>query len=217
MTKRLLVAYATGSGSTAEVAAAIAAELAVEGTAVDVRLAREVEAVDAYSGVVLGSSIRVGRWLPDAVDFLEDFGDTLADVPVAYFTTCLTMVTDDEDSRRIVMAYLEPIRQLAPEVHPVGLGLFAGSLSPNMQQIMPGHPGPFGDFRNWEAIRAWAAEIRPALLAGEVRLAAPIVLTGAVLSYTDMSGLNLQHVDLQEAELVEATLRDADLLGADLR
>ncbi len=216
MTKQILVAYATGAGTTADVAAAIAEEIGKEGTPVDVSNVVDVEDLSEYSAVVVGSSIRLGRWLPEAIEFIEDFQDTLALKPVALFTTCLTMVTDSADSRQTVLAYMEPLLHLAPGMLPVGIGLFAGALAPEMRLIIPGNHGPHGDFRNWPAIRAWAASIRPRLLAAEVRTHADYDLHEAVLSYTDLSSADLHNIDLQQADLEEADLSRSDLSDATL-
>ena len=56
--KRILVAYASKAGSTAEVAAFIARKLADAGLAVDLRRAKSVRSVDGYRAVVVGSAIR---------------------------------------------------------------------------------------------------------------------------------------------------------------
>ena len=71
MSKRILVAYASGSGSTREVAAAIGEAVAEEGAPVDVYAVQDVTSVADYSALVVGSSIRGGRWLPEAVDFVR--------------------------------------------------------------------------------------------------------------------------------------------------
>lgn len=227
MTKRILIAYATGAGSTAEVAATIGDVLLSDNVDVDVLHVANVDDMARYSAVVLGSSIRAGRWLPGAIDFLQTQQEKMAKIPVAYFTTCLTMVKNTPESRRIVLDYLEPVHQLAPKIAPVGLGLFAGSLNPDLQQILPGTSGPYGDFRDWDAIRAWAGEIRPFLLTSDIRQAAKIVLSESILSYTDLSGLDLRHVNLTRAELHEtnlqraklhrANMRESELIKADLR
>ena len=98
MKKRILVAYASGSGSTREVAEAIAAEIEGEGLSCVVQHVSKVENVALYSGVIIGSSIRIGRWLPDAVACLERLRAELPDKPVAYFTTCLTMADDTAEN-----------------------------------------------------------------------------------------------------------------------
>lgn len=216
MDKRILVAFASVSGSTGEVAEAVAKVIEQDPTVtVDVCHVRDVFNIEQYSALVLGSSIRAGRWLPEAFTFLETHQAQIQHMPVAYFTTCLTMVSDSQDSRQTVLAYMEPVRQAAPDLNPVGLGLFAGALDPTRQPIMPSGHTVQGDYRNWEAIRAWAAEIRPRLLA-EITPAEPLSLSEAVLCYTDMSGLDLSNADLVHADLREANLSEADLQEADL-
>lgn len=221
MVDHILVAYASGSGSTAEVAHAIANVLRSPDqgeldtgtqTLVDVKNALEVFDLSPYSAVIIGSSIRAGRWLPEAIDLVERCQSILRTMPVAYFTTCLTMVDNTSDSRRIVLGYMEPILNLDLNIRPVGLGLFAGSLYPDLQPILPSEAGPYGDFRNWEAISDWARTIRPRLLtlppAAEPRVKD---LRGVILSFTDLSGEKLDHVDLQEAQLQETDLTKAGL------
>ncbi len=216
MTKHILVAYATGTGSTGEVAEAIGEVIAQNEVNVDVQHVNDVDDISQYNAVVLGSSIRVGQWLPDAVQFLSTFRKALSQIPVAYFTTCIAMINDTADNRRTVLAYMEPLQHVAPEVEPVGLGLFAGSLSPSLRMVMPAAAQPYGDYRDWNLIRGWANEISSALLADAPRPSAPVALAGVVLSYTDMSGLDLRQINLQEAELHETKLTEAKLAEANL-
>lgn len=69
-----------------------------------------------------------------------------------------------------VANYLEPVLKKAPLVKPVSTGFFAGKLDYSKLNIF--HKlfvkvimrGQAGDCRNWEAIRDWAASLRPALL-----------------------------------------------------
>lgn len=223
MSEHILVGYATGSGSTKEVAEAIARVFneADANTTVTLKNVKEkIEDLSKYTAVVLGSSIRAGRWLPEAFRFLETHREALKQIPVAYFTTCLTMVDDSEESRNIVLGYMEPVFQAAPEIEPVGLGLFAGSLDPSRQLIMHSS-GPQGDYRNWDLIEAWAAEVRPALHQKVEGKDQPIVLARSILCFTDMSGLDLSTADLEESNLQASTLREvnlqeANLLNADL-
>lgn len=71
MNKCILVNYATRAGSTAEIAAAIAETLSARGYAVDVKLVKEKPVLDGYIAVVPGSAIRMGNWLPEAVDVVK--------------------------------------------------------------------------------------------------------------------------------------------------
>lgn len=171
MAEKILVAYATGYGATGEVAEEIGRVLRAQGTEVDVRPAQDVKDISPYRAVVLGSSVRAGRLLTKAVRFVSHHKNALNRVPVAYFLVCLTMSEDTPENRATASGYLE---KLCAEVKPVDEALFGGTL--------PANPRGFGsfivramyrdmarkgptDFRNWDAIRAWAAGL-PAKLNG---------------------------------------------------
>ncbi|MCD6552992.1 MAG: flavodoxin domain-containing protein [Anaerolineae bacterium] len=164
---KILVAYATKAGSTAEVAAEIGRVIESKGGCqVDVRPVGKLNGVDGYDAVVIGSAIRAGKWLPEATKFVEKHRDALSQIPVALFTVCLTLKDDTEENRRTVAAYLDPVREV---VQPVEMGLFAGVMDYSnlpfiLRLMMKAMKSPQGDFRDWEAIRTWAADLRPALL-----------------------------------------------------
>jgi menaquinone-dependent protoporphyrinogen oxidase len=176
MSKKVLVAYASKCGSTGEVAEAIGQTLCADGVAVDVRLAKEVTDVSDYQAVVAGSAIRMGQWLPDAVKFVETYRGALSQIPVAYFAVCMTLSEDTEENRREVAGYLDPVRELlqpvdaaSPPYCSKGVGLFAGAidygkLSLPLRLMIKAMKVPEGDFRDWDAIRDWAAGVRPLLL-----------------------------------------------------
>jgi menaquinone-dependent protoporphyrinogen oxidase len=164
---KILVAYASVCGSTGEVAATIGQELCAAGATTDVRLVKDVRDLSPYRAVVLGSAIRAGRWLPDAVKFVETHQARLSQMPVAYFVVCLTMKDDTPQNRQTVAAYLDPVRA---KVKPVSEGLFAGVLDMRKLALIPrlimqSMKSPEGDFRNWQVIRTWASELRPSLSA----------------------------------------------------
>ena len=68
--KKILVAYATNAGSTAEIAQAVGEELSKDGAQVDVRLIDEVTAVEGYDAVVVGAPMIMG-WHRTAVKFVK--------------------------------------------------------------------------------------------------------------------------------------------------
>jgi menaquinone-dependent protoporphyrinogen oxidase len=164
-TNKVLVTYATRCGSLIGVAEKISEVLCDGGATVEVYPIKEVQDVSAYSAVVIGSAIRMGRWLSEATKFVETHHNTLAGIPTAYFTVCMTLNEDTEANRQKAAAYLDPVRAI---LEPIDSGLFAGALKPETlsfveKQIMNAMESPQGDFRNWDAIQSWAERLRPAL------------------------------------------------------
>jgi menaquinone-dependent protoporphyrinogen oxidase len=90
MQKRILVAYATNSGSTGEVAEVVGAELTRDGAPVDVCRISDVTDVCPYGAVVVGAPMILG-WHRDAVNFVRAHKEDLAKVPVAYFFTAMSL------------------------------------------------------------------------------------------------------------------------------
>jgi menaquinone-dependent protoporphyrinogen oxidase len=169
MSKKVLIAYASGCGSTGGVADAIGQVLCATGASVDVRLVGNVRDLSPYQGVIVGSAIRMGRWLPQAVDFVKQHCDALARVPTAYFAVCLTMKDDTVENRSKALAYLDPVHKEAPGVQPTATGLFAGAvdfskLSFVYRSVLKAKGIGEGDFRDWASIKTWAAGVGPTLL-----------------------------------------------------
>lgn len=155
---RILIAYASKAGSTAEIAAKIGETLSKSGQAVDVLPVTKATDLSPYSSVILGSAIRVGQLLPEAMKFLQANQGTLAQKKFSAFIVCMTLKDDTEANRQTVSAYLDPVRAL---IKPASEGLFAGVM--NMSKlplferlIIKMMKAPEGDFRKWDAIQAWA-------------------------------------------------------------
>lgn len=166
MGEHFLIAYASRFGSTADVAQAIAETLGQTGATADVRPVAEVTRLERYDGIVLGSAIRGGKWLPEAIQFLEAHRSVLATMPVAYFTLCLTLRNDTPDNRRTVFSYHAPLVRDFPEVRPISIGMFAGMIDfedlPSATRRMARNSSiPEGDFRDWSLIREWTLSLKP--------------------------------------------------------
>ena len=167
---RALVAYETGHGSTAEVAEAIAEVLRGKGAEVDVMRCRKVKEVASYDAVVVGSPIWVTKWLKPASRFLRRNEEFLSERPTAIF--CTSGAAAEEKGKTEVMDSLVPkIRANAPSVQPVAIGNFAGVFSfpkysfvirAAIRAIAKAHGAPtkgIVDYRDWDEIRTWAAEV----------------------------------------------------------
>lgn len=168
--KKVLVAYASKYGSSGGVADAIGKELCSKGVAADVALIKNAGNISSYQGVVIGSAIYMGKWMPEAGDFVKKNRDVLRQVPVAYFLVCMTLARPTEKNRAEVLSYTDPVLKAVPEIKPVGIGTFAGALDYNNlswlnKKILKSKGSPEGDFRDWTAIRTWAEGLCSPLLA----------------------------------------------------
>jgi menaquinone-dependent protoporphyrinogen oxidase len=175
----VLVAYASRHGSTAGIAERIAAglrEAGLSAEAVPVAQATDVEGYDAF---VVGAAAYMFHWLKDATRFVKRHHRLLAERPVWLFSSG-PLGTDlvDEDGRDVLDATRpKEFDELRDLVHPRAERVFFGAWDPDAPPIglgerlvrhMPAAPDiPPGDFRDWEAIEAWAAGIAHELLAAE--------------------------------------------------
>lgn len=165
MGKKILVAYASRAGSTAEIADFIARTLSNFGVHVDVQPVKAVQSLEGYRGVVLGSVIRMGQWVPEAVEFVKNHQAQLARMPVAIFSAHLHNLDNSVASIQARDAFSAGARAL---VTPVAETFFAGKmevarlnffermLSRAMKEVEE-------DRRDWNVIRAWATAIAPLL------------------------------------------------------
>ena len=168
MSKKILITYATKAGSTVEIAAFIGESLSKRGFQVDVKPVSENPALDGYQAVLMGSAIRMGSWLPEAVDFIRKNQSTLTQLPTSIFTVHMLNAGDDETSRTARQTYTAPIREFLPSVDEV---FFKGKLDPKtlsffdrlIAKAVENPDNPPGDFRDWNLIGDWSQSISPTL------------------------------------------------------
>jgi len=182
MSKKTLIAYASKSGSTREVAEAVGKTLSESGVQVEVRSIKDVQDVSGYEAVIVGGPMILG-WHRDAAQFVQRAD--LKGKTVACFVTCLELATNGDpvvngipvtvDPAFVaktgssgfkarftgIATYLKPISA----AQPVEVGFFKGKLDYKgldlfsrlfVQFVIRGKAG---DYRNWDAIRAWAASL----------------------------------------------------------
>lgn len=164
MSKKILVGYATRTGSTVGVAEAIGRTLAERGFEVDVKPIREHPPVAGYDAVVLGSAINGAAWLPEAMNYLQSNAEALTGVPFAAFCVHSMNGGDDDKQTKKRLAYLDKVRVV---VKPADEGFFLGkgpdpedtSLIARWAFKAFGGSGE-GDMRDWDKIDAWAEQVR---------------------------------------------------------
>jgi len=159
----VLVTYATKAGSTIGVAEQIARALRSDGFTVTLHKIEKDLDPTPYDAVVIGSAIRVGSWLPPAVNFVEQHASVLANRPVAFFSVCMTLHEDTPEHRDEVYGYTAPVRQM---LTPQAEGFFAGSmdyglLSFPVRMLIKRIGVPEGDYRDWNTIDMWARALKP--------------------------------------------------------
>ncbi len=159
MNGRILVLYATRTGSTTGVASAIGETLGTRGFAVDVQPIKENPPVDGYQSIVIGSAVNGGQWLPEAVQYVKDHQAALNRVPVAVFCVHILNLGDDANSRKNRLAYLNSVRELIKprdEVYFAGIGMDPAEDSGIVRWIVRTFKVmPDGDCRDWKKIRGW--------------------------------------------------------------
>ncbi len=168
----VLVAYASKRGSTAEIGAAIADVLRKSGLEVDCKAAGDVQSLDSYDGVVLGSAVYMKRWRGDAKRFLRKHDEELSRLPFWVFSSGPV----GDPSKTPDPSWLEPPRiidraqQLGVRDHAVfGGRVPAKPRGPIERSMVENTPAQYRDLRDWDNIRAWASRI-----ASELHSQAPV-------------------------------------------
>ena len=135
----ILVGYASAHGSTKGIAEEIGNRLAKAGLQAEVRSIDEVNALEAYDAVVLGSALHNMRWLPPALAFVKRHASELS--------------RRDRDTKE--MAGFR--RTVRPRDH----RNFAGAIQRTDWNLvgdlfLRACGGTYGDHRDWRDIDAWA-------------------------------------------------------------
>ena len=137
------------------------------GMAVDVEPADRVGDLSSYRAVVLGSGVYVGRWRKEAAKFLKANEAALAGKPVWLFSSG---PTGEGDPVELVQGWQFPsgLQPVADRIQPRDITLFHGSVDVDklsrLHRWMIGKvDSPVGDYRDWDAITAWAAGIAEAV------------------------------------------------------
>jgi menaquinone-dependent protoporphyrinogen oxidase len=172
----ILVAYASKQGATRGIAERIAETLQAAGQEVE---ARPVEAVGdpaAYDAFVIGAAAYMGSWLKEATAFVRHNQELLVTRPVWLFGSGPLGTEANDAQGRDLLATSVPkeFAEFEETIKPRDLRMFFGALDPStlgfsarlIRRLPAGRALlPEGDFRDWQAIEAWADGIAQALAA----------------------------------------------------
>ncbi len=160
---KVLVVYGSKYGSTREIAESIGAELQRHAHEVVVHAGGDAPAPDGHDAVVIGSGVYMGQWLPEASRYLDAHAGALARLPVWLFSSG-PLGHDDPQPAGEPQQVAQLVAQVAAREH----ATFVGRLDRKVLRwpdklIVRVVKAPNGDFRDWDAIRAWACSIAEAL------------------------------------------------------
>ena len=158
----VLVTVASKHRSTLEIGPALARALADHGILTDFRPPEEVDTVASYEAVIVGSGVYAGNWLAPARDMIARCASGLKERPVWLFSS--GPMGDPLMPPGDPAGVAPLIELIAPRGHRVFPGrLEASDLGLGEKLIIKAVRAPYGDFRDWRAVEAWAAEIAVAL------------------------------------------------------
>lgn len=183
---RVLVVYGSRHGGTRGIAERIGEVLRTEGLEAAVTAAESAWDVHSADAFVIGSGVYMGSWLEEPLDFLRRHQDVLAARPTWLFSSGpLVGSTKGKADADPVTDALGPadgpgsggrkkVEALSAAIHPRDHRVFFGafdpkdppkSMSERVVRMMPAAKNilPPGDFRDWNAIEAWAREIATTL------------------------------------------------------
>lgn len=171
----VLVAYSSGFGSTKEVAEEIGKVLQNgPSRTIDVQSIDDVNSIEEYDTIVVGSSVRADRPLANVRDFFSRYRHILPDKKIALFAVCLS-ANCKVGQQKVKDEYLSQITTKYPKIEAISLGAFGGKidydkLNPVMQQLMEKVLDKTGiptngsvDTRDWAYIRSWAENLKQLL------------------------------------------------------
>lgn len=159
----ILVTYASKHGATKGIAERIAQALHHEGREVALLPIDAVRDVGSFEAVVIGSAVYYGSWLKDAVEFVRGHQALLATRPVWLFS-CGPLGTEVHDNEQ----QPKELGDLQVAVGARDHRLFFGALDTHTlsfpeRMVVKAVRAPEGDYRDWNAIEAWATGIAASL------------------------------------------------------
>ena len=161
---RVLVGFASKHGSTEGIARAIAARLEHAGLETEVGSVGKLGGLEDVGAVVLGSALYLGSWMKEAVEFAKRNAAALGRCPVWLFSSG-PLGTEAKDEEAMSQRQLAELTEL---LHPRDHRVFFGALDRSHlgfgeRMAVKAAKVPDGDFRDWDAIDAWADDIASAL------------------------------------------------------
>jgi menaquinone-dependent protoporphyrinogen oxidase len=169
MEPSVLVAYVTRSGSTGEVAEAVAKTMNEAGVRAEAKPMTEIESIADGQPLILGTALYVGHLPKEFHQFVDRFRLQLSQVRPWVFVLGPT----ENDPKHFSAAEEQARKELSkhPWLYPADMLVLGGKWDPQTVKVsfpfslvlkFPGNPlskVPASDIRDWEWIRTWAKAI----------------------------------------------------------
>ena len=160
MADKVLVAYGSRYGATKEIAEKIGDVIRQAGFDVDVKTGNESGNPQDYNAFILGSAVYAGFWRKDIVQFIQQNAGLLANHPTWIFSSGPTG-GDPVQKTLDSWPYPPKLKSAIKQIQPKEVTMFHGSidssdLNPFFKLIIKMVKAPYGDYRRWDDIEAWA-------------------------------------------------------------
>lgn len=162
--QNILVTFATKHGSTSEIAKRLANALSQRGFAVTLLPIRLVRDLTPFDAVV---AVYYGRWQKEAVRFLRANDAILSVKDLWLFSSG---PTGTGSTNELLDGWKLPtnIAALTERLKPRGIMVFHGviklaRLTMFERAVVKRVDAPLGDYRDWDSVAAWGAEIATTL------------------------------------------------------
>ena len=155
----VVVAAASRHGATAEIASAIREALRERGVPAVALPVEDVDTLEGYDAVVLGSAVYMGRWLEPARRFATEHAEELAARPTWLFS-CGPVGEPAKPRAEDAV----DVSGIEAATHPRAYRVFPGridrrSLGFAERAVVGALRVPDGDYRDWDAVAAFAQEV----------------------------------------------------------
>lgn len=160
----LLIAYASVHGSTEDMAVYLATVLNRAGLKTESKPIAEIQSLDGYEAVILGSPVHAGMWVPAMQRFLHQFYKPLSARSVYAWLTCMRVLEEGgyDHARKYYIA-----SELETMPHVRSIEIFPGRIIPadltwqEHSTLNNRYDGAYnvtyvhGDYRDWVRFQEW--------------------------------------------------------------
>ena len=167
MDGKILVAYASKYGATAEIAEKIGEVLKQEGLQADVLPVKSVKNLTDYKDVVIGSAMYLGMWRREGANFLKKNEKLLTERRVWIFSTGPSGKGDPVELLKGVRVSFN-VKSIIERIKPRDTAVFHGNIDEKKMNLwekwmVKTAKGEMGDFRDWDMITGWAKGVAEAV------------------------------------------------------